>query len=137
MPTQSDSYVRDIEKISRNLLARSGTKVYDLTILYIVYKTIEGNPNITVNKLSHFLQQEYMIKPNVVESAVGSLSSKTLLGSVTRFQRQGSPVEQAHLHVKPESEIPVTFTEWLSTTLQEFPELAAFVAPVYPVKQKQ
>lgn len=117
-----------IETLSRNLQAAHNSRVYNVTALYIVFKTIENNPNITTNQIKHLLQQEYFIAPSVVEGALGSLSATTMFGCVTRFKKPEEPLEKTHFHIRT-GDYPEVFQDWLNDVNSEFPELLNFHAP--------
>lgn len=118
-----------IETLSRNLQASHSSRVYSVTMLYIVYKTIEKNPNITTNQIKHLLQQEYFIQPSVVEGTLGSLSASTMFGCVSRFKKPEESIEKTHFHIKASNATGV-FQDWLEAVTKEFPELLVFKAPL-------
>ncbi len=111
------------ERFSFNLL-HPENKVFTVTILYIVYKTIERNRGISINQLKWLLNTEYMLNNTVVEGAVTSLTAKTLFNSVSRWQ---SPQKQETVHLRVKE--CVEFSKWLENSEKNHPELLIFTAP--------
>jgi hypothetical protein len=133
------------EKFSFNLLHPT-ERAFDVTVMFIVYKTIERNNSITLNQLKWLLQTEYMLDGQVVDGAVASLTSKTLFNSVSRWALSGkTPVngnraQQAKrnagtVHLRAKTEDSPEFTKWLERAMQEYPEFAHFQPPVFTPKQ--
>ena len=124
------------EKFVFNLLnpdARAGK----VTILYIVYKTIESDSSITLNQLKWILDAEYMLPNDAVAGAVAALTSKTLFNCVSRWQPprgQGSQHRSDTVHLRARKDAPADFTSWYTATLAEFPELQIFVPPIFAAK---
>ncbi len=128
----------DIEAFSRNLQASHTSRIYGVTALYITFKTIEANPNITVNQLKGLLQQEYFIPPTIVAGSIASLRNEAMFNCITRFQRTGSDINTSHLHARSEVEYPEVFIGWMKEVTTSFPELLSFHPPRYvkkPVKK--
>lgn len=113
------------EKFSFNLL-QPESKACSTTILYMVYKTIELNRGISLNKLKWLLSSEFMLQSAPVDGAVASLTSKPLFNCVSRWQPPGN-AEHVHLRCRNNAE----FSKWLEKALNEYPELSIFVAPDY------
>lgn len=113
------------EKFSANLL-HPENKEYRVTIIYIVYKTIERNRGITLNQLKWLLGTEYMLQNSVVEGAVTSLTAKALFNSISRWQSPRQH-ETVHLRVKDCKE----FSKWLENAEKTHPELLIFTAPEF------
>lgn len=114
------------ERLSGILLDPAG-RSFNIVVLYIVYKTIEANDNITLNKLKRVLDSDLMLKDSVVDGAVASLSSRSVYNAVTRWVRPKSAPEITHLHVKKASDQEdADFSKWLVATTEEFPELLLF-----------
>lgn len=111
------------ERFSFNLL-HPENKAFTITILYIVYKTIERNRGISINQLKWLLSTEYMLNNTVVEGAVTSLTAKTLFNSVSRWQSPRQH-ETVHLRIKECTE----FSKWLENSEKNHPELLIFTAP--------
>lgn len=114
------------EQLSCMLLDPTQHK-YKVGVIYIVYKTIERNPNIPFAQLPILLETTLNIKPDVVESAVTSLIS--ILRAVKRWHYPQSEI--MHLRARGFNE---EFEKWLATTLSENPELSVFEAPVLKKK---
>lgn len=114
-------------KLSFNLQHREA-EAFNITLTFIVYKTIEKNYNITLNQLKGLFQQHYMMltKEDLIESVVGSLIAQSLFNCVTRWQRPGN-ANAIHLRIKENS----SFDAWMKKVLQDHPELVAFDPPVY------
>jgi hypothetical protein len=121
----------DIEKFTVNLRAPTNSSVYKDTTLWIVYKTIENNPNITINKICFLLNKEYNIPIGVSKAAILSLTSPSFFGVVTHFYRPNTPNEMAHLHLKSENKWTGVFKLWLNKIKVTNPELGIFIPPIY------
>lgn len=120
------------EQFSLNLLNPDDRK-YGVTVLYIVYKTIEQNQNITLNQLMWLLNAKYMLTAQTVTGSVASLTSETLFNCVSRWQQPGKEAI-IHLKVRP---VDGEFEEWLNKTLSENPELSVFKAPSFSKSKSQ
>lgn len=114
-------------KLSFNLQHREA-EAFNVTLTYIVYRTIEENYNITLNQLKGLFQTHYrmLTKDDLIESAVGSLIAKSLFNCVTRWERPGN-AHAVHLRVKENEQ----FAAWVKKVLKEYPELTEFDPPVY------
>lgn len=113
------------EKLSFNLL-HPESKAFNITILFIVYKTIDRNKAITLNQLKWLLNSEYMLANTLVEGAVASLTSKSLFNCVSRWQPPRN-TDTVHLRPRPANE----FSKWLEQNLKDYPELAIFNPPEF------
>lgn len=121
------------EKFSSNLL-HPEDRAFDITVLYIVYKTIEKNQSITLNQLRWILFHEYMLQNSTVDGAVASLTSKSLFNCVSRWT---PPRKSDTIHLRTKPNAP-SFTEWLKKTTNERPELLIFTPPNFsPAKNNQ
>ena len=123
------------EKFAENLMRPDLTQVHTTTVLYMVYKTIEANDNITLNQLSWTLGVEFMLKEEMVAGAVASLTSKSLFDCVCRWQA-GSKKKDDESHRRPTVHLRVRdgspdFKAWLGAALQTNPELAVFSPPAF------
>ncbi len=121
------------EKFSSNLMCPDQAQ-FSTTVLYMVYKTIEANNNITLNQLRYTLCNEYMLKEDAVAGAVASLTSRSLFNCVGRWsprQAGNQPYDAAnqriHLRVRNDDE----FSSWLANALGENPELEVFQPPAF------
>lgn len=120
------------EQFSSNLL-HPGERAFNVTVLYIVYKTIEKNRSITLNQLRWILFHEYMLQNSIVDGAVASLTSKTLFNCVSRWS---PPRKSDTIHLRTKEE--AAFDNWLKKTTDERPELLIFDAPNFsPAKNNQ
>jgi len=128
---------KDIATISRNLQARHDSETYSSYVLFIVFRTIEANPDITINRLQHFLYQVFFIPRNITQSTIGSLVDQGMFGAVTRYQRPQDSIEKSHLHAKADSDIPEVFRAWLDVLFEEHPELRSFQPPVFAKKNSK
>lgn len=120
------------EKFSFNLL-HPEDRAFDITVLYMVYRTIEQNQSITLNQLRWMLYHEYMLQNTVVDGAVASLTSKSLFDCVSRWTppRKNDTI---HLRTRKGS---AAFDEWLSRNTAERPELLIFTPPIFSAKGNQ
>ena len=123
------------EKFAECLMRPDVNAKYTSTILYIVYRTIEANENITLNQLRWTLGAEYLLKDEVIEGAVASLTSKSIFGCVRRYQpprnklRSVNGCQPVHLRAIPLTECD--FKKWLTELLNTTPELGVFVPPTF------
>lgn len=107
---------------------------YHVAVMYLVYKTIEVNSQITINRLKALLTTEYLIEDGVIEGAITSLMSRSMFDCVSRWRNPGKPVGETQLSItKPP---PDEFCKWLSMTTTQYPELLVFIPPVFKYKQK-
>ena len=121
------------EKFSSNLL-HPEERAFNLTVLYIVYKTVERNPSITLNQLRWTLFHEYMLQNCVVDGAIASLTSKSLFNCISRWT---PPRKNDTIHLRTRQDAPA-FQEWLTRTLVDHPELEIFTPPSFsPSKTNQ
>ena len=114
-------------KLSFNLQHREA-EAFNVTLTYIVYRTIEENYNITLNQLKGLFQTHYrmLTKDDLIESTVGSIIAKSLFNCVTRWERPGN-VSAVHLRVKDNE----AFGAWMKKVVNDHPELTAFEPPIY------
>lgn len=120
----------NIEKLRVNLQTRPDSTVYSITVLYLIYKTIEKNPEITVNRLKAFLQQEYFIPNSIITGSLASLVSPSLYGVVSRFNTCKRR-DIVHLRVKKETEFTMTFLTFLYLVETQYKELLCFEPPKF------
>lgn len=141
------------EKFAQTLMRQDETGPYTAAVLYMVYRTIEANGNITLNQLRWSLGVEFLLKDETIEGAVASLTSKSLFDCVVRWQ---SPTKKddkvrpqtprVHLRARPKPH--PEFDKWLVDLMVKQPELAVFTPPpfnanrtsvkeVRPVKEAQ
>lgn len=113
------------EKFSFNLL-HPESRPFKTTILYMVYKSIELNKGISLNRLKWLLMSEFMMKEETVDGAVQSLTSKPLFNCVSRWQPPNKK-DYVHLRCRKNDD----WTRWMEKALIDFPELVIFVAPDY------
>ena len=124
------------EKFAFNLLSPA-ERAGKVTLLYIVFSTIEANTSITLNQLKWLLDTEYMIPNDVVAGAVASLTSKSLFNCVSRWQphrnqsNAGDVKGAVHLRVRRDSP---EFNEWYNESVKSYPELAVFYPPLFASK---
>lgn len=119
------------EKFSFNLL-HPEHRAFDITILYMVYKTVERNTSITINQLKWVLENEYLIRENIIDGALSSLTSKSLFACISRW----SPPTNAnatHLRTKKSAD----FDKWLAQSLKDYPELSIFTPPEFRAQSKK
>lgn len=119
------------EKLASNLMSLSG-RAHDRTLIYIVHKTIEKNPNITLAQLEWLLSTEYLLSSDVISRIVASLMSKTLFECVSRWQPPGRS-ETIHLRIKES----VEFNQWMERSVKEHPELLVFNPPIFQPRNKK
>lgn len=99
----------------------------DITLL-LTYLTIKQNPGITVNQLRWLLGEEFLFTSSVVDAAVATLTSRALLGSVSKWHVAGSDV----IHLRCKHPDP----EWVINLNTSIPGMASFHAPVLRKKRK-
>lgn len=98
-------------------------------VMYMSYKTISANTRMTVKKLKALLCVEYLIKEEMLESAVSTLVSRSMFACVKRWRDPEKPISDMSLSVF--EECPVEFQEWLKRTEQKHPELSVFEPPIF------
>ena len=105
---------------------------HTVTSLYLVYKTIEANPRITVARLKRLLQQEYFLSDKEIDSSLAGLVSSSLFNAVSRWQNPKRNIEDTVLSVRANNE---EFDNWLDTTKASYPELSIIRAPVFQYRK--
>lgn len=130
------------QRFAQTLMQKDKTENYTGAVLYMVYRTIEANNNITLNQLCWSLGVEFLLKDDTIEGAVASLTSRSLFDAVIRWQTptgKASPTDSTlHLRVRPK---PVhlrvrpkptpEFDAWLEALLKRQPELLVFTPPPF------
>ncbi len=128
------------EKFVFNLL-NPEQRAGKVTILYIVYRTIEANASITLNQLKWILDAEYMIPNDMVTGAVAALTSKSLFNCVSRWQPPRGRASQQQrsdtIHLRMRKESSPDFLKWYADSRKEFPELDVFIPPIFVAKTHQ
>lgn len=126
---QSDFSHEDAEKLYFNLFPTQREDNFKRVLLLTTYKVIDGNNNITLNKLKHHLHSHYRFSAEDVEIAVQALYLKSIFFSVGKFcvQPKGQRTEEViHLSVKSRRLID----SWVTATLEANPELTNMVSNV-------
>lgn len=113
-------------KFSKNLLNRS-SDAYTITVMFMVFKTVERNPDITLNQLRWILNTEFFIHESAVDGAVAALSNKNLYNALIRWTPRKSRIPR--LKVKEDSRYAIDAIECN-------PELQIFEAPVFVPKER-
>lgn len=118
------------EKFAAGLMRQASAENYTSIVLYIVYKTIEANDNITLNQLRWALGAEYLLKDDVIDGAVASLTSKSIFNCVKRYQPPRAKVRTISgakpVHLRAIKQDVGEFKTWLAALLITQPELAVF-----------
>ena len=105
---------------------------HTVTSLYLVYKTIEANPRITVSRLKKLLQQEYFLSDKEIDSSLAGLVSQSLFNAVSRWQNPKRGIEDTVLSVRANN---ADFQSWVDATVSAHPELAIIVPPVFQYRK--
>jgi hypothetical protein len=113
------------ERLSSILLHPEG-RPFSIAVLYIVYKTIEANDNITLYKLKRLLSSDLMIADSVINGAVASLSSKSVFNVVNKWTKPKTDSTNEVVHLRLYRETNTEFQTWLTSATHEFPELVSF-----------
>lgn len=116
-------------ELAHLLLADKDSEHYRNLLLFIVYKSIEANRNISVNQLYNLLRRSYRFTVSQVDSVIACLSNSDIIGGVTLYYRNDD-INKAHLNLCQSDR----FNQWLSRTLSSIPCLVEFSAPVYTKK---
>jgi hypothetical protein len=114
------------EKVGINF-SRKGSRDLYVTTSYLVLKTIEYNPNITLNQLEWVLSSEFMLSLEDIRPALVTMCNKNLLGFVSRWNQTGTDVT----HYRLRSEKSNEKLKWEESALTEFPELTVIVPPTF------
>lgn len=128
-PTDETDTVSLKEKFGSNLGLPNDSPLFNKTVLFMAYKTIEAHPNITLNQLRWLFYTEYMISQNVVDGVVASLTSRTLFNCVTRYTPPGSTT--VRLKVRSPCGLRKDFDEWMDRALRDSPEFSVFEPPPF------
>ena len=110
------------EKLSKMLLIQDD-RAFGIAVLYIVYKTIESNDNITLNKLRRLLSSDLLLKDSTIDGAVAALSSRSVFNAISKWTK---PQAESVVHLRLPKTNSLEFTSWMNHTLGEFPELLSF-----------
>src|SRR5476651_2466850 len=109
------------EKLASSLMRPEDREQYTSTILYMVFRTIEANDNITLNQLRWTLSAEYLLRDEVIEGAVASLTSKSIFNCVRRYQKPRSKLRSATdsqpVHLRACADKPQEFSSWLNNLM--------------------
>lgn len=119
------------QKLCFNLSGQDA-ELHHTTVLYIVYRTIERNKKLTVNKLKALLSAEYLLSDALIEGALSGLVSRSMFACVKRWRNPQRPVGDMQIYVTEPP--PDEFVEWLARTEAKHPELKVFDPPVYQHK---
>jgi hypothetical protein len=79
------------QKLSRNL-SSADQDAYHTSVMYIVYKTIQANRRLTVNKLKALLCVEYLIKDEMIDGVLSGLVSRSMFACVKRWRNPERPI---------------------------------------------
>lgn len=104
------------------------------TVIYLVFKTIQSNPRISVNRLNTLLGEEYFLTAQTINSAVAGLVSRSMFNAVSRWRNPKRDILDTQVTAR--ETLPPEFQNWLSDAEQTFPELLIFQAPVYVYRQQ-
>lgn len=118
------------EKVGLNLARRRERDGY-ITITYIVLKTIQANPNVTLSQLEWLLSSEFMLDAEAIKPALVVMTNKNLLSFVTRWNPTGTNVIHYVIKTDKKDEVEV----WLSDAVKEFPELSLLAPPILSKKR--
>jgi hypothetical protein len=113
---------QDVETRALLLFDINSTNTYKITVLYLVYKSILLNPNITLRALKWILNK-HGINKNYVVKAVFLLSSDTLFGSIHTWSSVQKTRNVKHYKVNVDNEL---MTVWMSSKENSIPELENF-----------
>lgn len=119
------------QKLSFNLSGQDA-ELHHTTVMYMVYRTIEKNKKLTVNKLKALLSAEYLLGDAVIEGALSGLVSRSMFACVKRWRNPNRPVGDMQIYVTEPP--PDEFIEWLSRAEGRHPEFRVFVPPIYQHK---
>ena len=120
------------QSVVRNL-GESGD-AHTVTLLYIIYRTIEANPRITVARLKTLLQQEYFLTDKDIDSGLAGLVSPSLFNVVSRWRNPKRPIEDTVLTVRENNP---EFSDWIKTQLGEYQELAVIRPPIFVYRKTE
>lgn len=124
--------VQNLGKVSANLASPVQSDEFQTTLRWIIYKIVEANKGCTYVELKKVLRGEYGIARHIIEPALSSLTSTTLLNGLTKWRNPRMKDAGAeigiHLFVcKEESDL---FSVWRDLSLSKYPELCDFSAPI-------
>lgn len=121
----------NMEKISQHLCSDPTSHEFLTTLRWMIYRIVGANKGITYVQLKKILRGEYGINRPLMDTAISSLTSPTLLGGLTkwrnhRMQDSGSDIG-IHLFVMRDE--TSTFRCWREASLIRYPELESFNPP--------
>lgn len=128
---QATSHVENMERISQHLCSDSASPEFQSTLRWIIYKIVATNKGITYVQLKKILRGEYGIDKRLLDTAISSLTSPTLLNGLKkwrnrRMQEVGSEIG---IHLFLHNEESDNFRQWRELTVKKYPELEFFTPP--------
>lgn len=108
-------------------------EVHHMAVMYVVYKTLEKNTQLTLNRLKALLTVEYMIPEESINGALAALISRSMFNCVTRYKSPDKSIDEMQVSVtKPP---PEEFLVWLARVSESHPEFTVFDPPVFKYKR--
>lgn len=121
------------QQLAMLMMNQSQVEEFKPALIYMVFKTIEANNNITLNQLRWTLNTEYMLNPREIEGAVACLTSNSLFGCVSRYQpprrKMRSRIGDTPVHLRARQDQSCDFMRWVTELLSRTPALLEFVPP--------
>lgn len=123
--------VRSLDKVSSNLASPRSSDMFQTTLRWLIYKIVEANKAITLVQLKKTLRHEYGIDRSVIDPAVSSLTSSSLLNGIKKWRnpRMREAGDDVGIHLFIHAEQNATFSQWCDLATSKYPELVDFVAP--------
>lgn len=107
----------------------ANSELFKTVILYITYKTIESNKQISINRMKALLSSEFLWTDRLIDGAIASLVSSSCFQAVHKWRPPKSEVGSTRLSITYPP--PAEFKLWLEKVISAHPELQAFTPPVF------
>ncbi|EBY9527450.1 hypothetical protein D5P86_00530 [Salmonella enterica subsp. enterica serovar Infantis] len=111
----------DLERSALALFSRSQLdEDYKRTVLYLVYKTVNRNGMMQVNRLLFELNKNYGLNTEDVKSAIGALKAPTAFKALSIFvpRAASNPKRVCRANSNPEIE------SWISEIERSYPHIS-------------
>lgn len=117
--------VSNLEKKAFVLFRDDCAEDFKRFVIYLVFKSIENNEGISRSRLEQILLTEYSLDSEVVNAALGALTSSEIFDSVSAYQVQKLKKQPIMLRLKRDLN---KLNAWLDTIRIKSPTVLEFEA---------
>lgn len=125
MSTEIAQKVRTAETLFLSMFPEESGEEFRRFLLFAVYKTIQNQNNITVNKLKWKLNRELAFKDHDIDIAVSALSNPNIFNALSNFhvpKRKIRDAEKEVVHLRLRKDCQDLIEHWANELLQSYPE---------------